>query len=142
MKGADTMNKQDKEEHQIKRIKNILSYWASRQKEKGLQFTTSLPKGARGTTEQDEVLISGRKFFLIYTQVGQAIWTKVLLQEQGAGRVFFLFLESPVKSQESRVKRQESKAPVKRPSPNPRHTPCNSAGNSLQGPGTFQVDSQ
>lgn len=84
------MSKQDKVEHQIK---NILSYWAARQKEKGLHFITSLPKGARGTTEQDEVLISGRKFFLIYTQVGQAIWTKVLLQEQGAGRVFFLEVE-------------------------------------------------
>lgn len=90
MKGTDTMNRQDKVEHQIK---NILSYWAARQKEKGLQFITSLPKGARGTTEQDEVLISGRKFFLIYTQVDQAIWTKVLLQEQGAGRVFFLEVE-------------------------------------------------
>lgn len=88
MKGADTMSRQtNKVERQIK---NILSYWAARQKEKGLHFITSLPKGARGTTEQDEVLISGRKFFLIYTQVGQAIWTKVLLQEQGAGRVFFL----------------------------------------------------
>lgn len=84
------MSKQDKVEHQIK---NILSYWASRQKEKGLHFITSLPQGARGTTEQDEVFISGRKFFLIYTQVGQAIWTKVLLQEQGAGRVFFLEVE-------------------------------------------------
>lgn len=90
MKGTDTMSKQDKVEHQIK---NILSYWASRQKEKGLHFITSLPQGARGTTEQDEVFISGRKFFLIYTQVGQAIWTKVLLQEQGAGRVFFLEVE-------------------------------------------------
>lgn len=92
MKGTDTMSKskQDKVEYQIK---NILSYWAARQKEKGLHFITSLPKGARGTTEQDEVFISGRKFFLIYTQVGQAIWTKVLLQEQGAGRVFFLEVE-------------------------------------------------
>ena len=103
------MSKQDKVERQIK---NILSYWASRQKEKGLHFITSLPKGARGTTEQDEVLISGRKFFLIYTQVDQAIWTKVLLQEQGAGRVFFLEVqsqESPVKSQESQVRSPESR---------------------------------
>lgn len=84
------MNRQDKAKPQIK---NILSYWASRQREKGLHFITSLPKEARGTTEQDEVLISGRKFFLIYTQVDQAIWTKVLLQEQGAGRVFFLEVE-------------------------------------------------
>lgn len=91
MKGTDTMNKQtNKAERQVK---NILFYWAARQKEKGLHFITSLPKGARGTTEQDEVLISGRKFFLIYTQVDQAIWTKVLLQEQGAGSVFFLEVE-------------------------------------------------
>lgn len=84
------MKSQDKVERQMK---NILSYWASRQKEKGLHFITSLPKRARGTTEQDEMLISGRKFFLIYTQVDQAIWTKVLLQEQGSGRVFFLEVE-------------------------------------------------
>lgn len=91
MKGTDTMSRQtNKVEYQIK---NILSYWTARQKEKGLHFITSLPKGARGTTEQDEVFISGRKFFLIYTQVDQAIWTKVLLQEQGAGRVFFLEVE-------------------------------------------------
>ena len=98
------MKSQDKVERQKvqkveRQIKNILSYWASRRREKGLHFITSLPKGARGTTEQDEVLISGRTFFLIYTQVGQAIWTKVLLQEQGAGRVFFL--EVPGESQES-----------------------------------------
>ncbi len=84
------MNKQDKVEHQMTRL---LSHWATRKKEKGLHFIATLPQGARGTTEQDEVLISGRKFFLIYTQVGQAIWTKVLLQEQGAGRVFFLEVE-------------------------------------------------
>lgn len=107
MKGTDTMNRQDKVEYQIK---NILSYWAAHQREKGLQFITSLPKGARGTTEQDEVFISGRKFFLIYTQVDQAIWTKVLLQEQGAGRVFFLEVqESRVKSQESRLQSPESR---------------------------------
>lgn len=85
------MNKQtNKVERQVM---NLLSYWAARQRDKGLHFITSLPKGARGTTEQDEVFISGRKFFLIYTQVGQAIWTKVLLQEQGAGRVYFLEVE-------------------------------------------------
>lgn len=84
------MSKQDKVEYQMTRL---LSAWATRKKEKGLHFITPLPQGARGTTEQDEVLISGRKFFLIYTQVGQAIWTKVLLQEQGAGRVFFLEVE-------------------------------------------------
>ena len=89
------MNKQEQGKRQMqdkveRQMKNILSYWASRQKEKGLHFITSLPKEARGTTEQDEVLVSGRTFFLIYTQVDQAIWTKVLLQEQGAGRVFFL----------------------------------------------------
>ena len=96
-----------------RQIKNLLSYWAARQKEKGLHFINSLPKEARGTTEQDEVLISGRKFFLIYTQVGQAIWTKVLLQEQGASRVFFLEAgvqspDSKVKSQDARVKSQDS----------------------------------
>lgn len=85
------MNKQtNKVERQVM---NLLSYWAARRRDIGLHFITSLPKEARGTTEQDEVLISGRKFFLIYTQVGQAIWTKVLLQEQGAGRVFFLEVE-------------------------------------------------
>ena len=112
------MSKQDKEDKQEHQIKNILSYWASRQKEKGLHFITSLPQGARGTTEQDEVCISGRKFFLIYTQVGQAIWTKVLLQEQGAGRVF-----SPqVPSSKSPAKDQSPESQGARPHQNP-HTP-------------------
>ena len=110
MKGADTMSKQDKVEYQIK---NILSYWASRQRKKGLQFITSLPKGARGTTEQDEVLISGRRFFLIYTQIGQAIWTKVLVQEQGSGRIHTVEVQET--SPKSQVASQQSQGEVLSP---------------------------
>lgn len=111
MKGADTMSRQSRQTNKVERqMMNLLSYWASRRREKGLHFITSLPKGARGTTEQDEVFISGRKFFLIYTQVGQAIWTKVLLQEQGAGRVFFLEVQEP----ESRGKSPEAESQILR----------------------------
>lgn len=84
------MSKQTKVEHQTSQMTRLLSYWATRKKEAGFHFIATLPKEAKRTTEQDEALLSGRKFFLIYTQVGQAIWTKVLLQEQGAGRVYFL----------------------------------------------------
>lgn len=85
------MNRQtDKAERQVK---NILSYWAARKKVAGFHFIEHLPKEARWETCQEVMLISGRRFNLIYTQVGQAIWVKVLVQEQGSGRIHTVEVE-------------------------------------------------
>lgn len=85
MKGADTMNRQtNKVERQVM---NLLSYWAARRRDIGFIFIEHLPKGASWETCQEVILISGRRFNIIYTQIGQTIWTKVLVQEQGSGRI-------------------------------------------------------
>lgn len=79
------MTKQtDKAERQVK---NILSYWAARKKDIGFIFIEHLPKDAGWETCQEVMLISGRRFNIIYTQVSQTIWIKVLVQEQGSGRM-------------------------------------------------------
>ena len=78
------MSKQDKVERQVM---NLLSYWAARQRDTGFIFTEHLPKGASWETCQEVLSISGRRFNIIYTQIGQTIWTKMLVQEQGSGRI-------------------------------------------------------
>lgn len=79
------MNRQtNKAERQVM---NILSYWVARRRDIGFIFIEHLPKDANWETCQEVILISGRRFNIIYTQIGQAIWTKVLVQEQGAGRI-------------------------------------------------------
>ena len=79
------MNRQtNKAEHQVM---NLLSYWAARRRDVGVIFIEHLPKGASWETCQEVILISGRRFNIIYTQIGQTIWTKVLVQEQGSGRI-------------------------------------------------------
>lgn len=85
MKGTDTMNRQtNKVERQVM---NLLSYWAAGKKDTGFIFIEHLPKEDSWETCQEVILISGRKFNIIYTQVNQAIWVKVLVQEQNAGRI-------------------------------------------------------
>lgn len=69
-------------------IRGFLSYWADRQRNAGIQIVSDLPKDQDWETLQDTVNISGRIFNIIYTKIGQAIWTKVLVQEQGAGRIY------------------------------------------------------
>lgn len=101
------MNKQtDKVERQVM---NLLSYWAARRRDIGFIFIEHLPKGASWETCQEVILISGRRFNITYTQIGQTIWTKVLVQEQGSGRMHTQEVPQ-VQSQEPRVKSQESLA--------------------------------
>lgn len=79
------MNKQtNKIERQVI---NLLSYWAARRRDIGFIFIEQLPKDTNWETCQEVILISGRRFNIIYTQIGQTIWTKVLVQEQGSGRI-------------------------------------------------------
>lgn len=82
------------------RIKGFLTYWTARQRNAGAQIILDLPKDQDWETLQDTVNISGRIFNIIYTKIGQAIWTKVLVQEQYSGRVWTEELE--VQDDESR----------------------------------------
>lgn len=119
MKGADTMNIQtdtmniqtDKIERQTDKIErqvmNLLSYWAARRRDTGFIFIEHLPKDANWESCQEVILISGRRFNIIYTQIGQTIWTKVLVQEQGSGRMHAV--QAP--SQKSQGPSQKSKVP-------------------------------
>ncbi len=75
------------------RIKGFLTYWTDRQRNAGTQIVSNLPKDQDWETLQDTVNISGRIFNIIYTKIGQAIWTKVLVQEQYSGRVWTEELE-------------------------------------------------
>lgn len=75
------------------RIKGFLTYWVARQKNAGIQIIKDLPKNQDWETLQDTVNISGRIFNIIYTKIGQAIWTKVLVQEQYSGRIWTEELE-------------------------------------------------
>ena len=95
-------------------IRGFLSYWADRQRNAGIQIVTDLPKDQDWETLQDTVNISGRIFNIIYTKIGQAIWTKVLVQEQYSGRIWTeeLEVQEDDPRQESQVK-----------SPRPRHQP-------------------
>lgn len=99
------MNK-SKQDILQQRIKGFLTYWAGRQRNAGAQIVSNLPKDQDWETLQDTVNISGRIFNIIYTKIGQAIWTKVLVQEQYSGRVQPEELPSP----QSRGKSQESQA--------------------------------
>ena len=92
MKGADTMSK-SKQDIMQQHIRGFLSYWADRQRNAGIQIITDLPKDQDWETLQDTVNISGRIFNIIYTKIGQAIWTKVLVQEQYSGRIWTEELE-------------------------------------------------
>lgn len=74
-------------------IRGFLPYWADRQRNAGIQIITDLPKDQDWETLQDTVNISGRIFNIIYTKIGQAIWTKVLVQEQYSGRIWTEELE-------------------------------------------------
>lgn len=74
-------------------IKEFLTYWADRQRNAGAQIIPDLPKDQNWETLQDTVNISGRIFNIIYTKIGQAIWTKVLVQEQYSGRIWTEELE-------------------------------------------------
>lgn len=92
MKGTDTMSK-SKQDIMQQRIKGFLSYWADRQRNAGVQIVINLSKDQDWETLQDMVNISGRIFNIIYTKIGQAIWTKVLVQEQYSGRIWTEELE-------------------------------------------------
>jgi hypothetical protein len=92
MKGADTMSR-SKQDILQQRIKGFLTYWTDRQRNAGTQIVSNLPKDQDWETLQDTVNISGRIFNIIYTKIGQAIWTKVLVQEQYSGRVWTEELE-------------------------------------------------
>jgi hypothetical protein len=92
MKGTDTMSK-SKQDILQQRIKGFLTYWTDRQRNTGIQIVIDLPKDQDWETLQDTVNISGRIFNIIYTKIGQAIWTKVLVQEQYSGRIWTEELE-------------------------------------------------
>lgn len=111
------MNKQtNKVERQVM---NLLSYWAARRRDIGFIFMEHPWQGtsqgaSQGTSQgtpwetcQETIFISGRRFDIIYTQIGQAIWTKVLVQEQGSGRIHTARVP-PVTRQESKVPSQDS----------------------------------
>ena len=87
MKGADTMSK-SKQDIMQQHIRGFLSYWADRQRNAGIQIISDLPKDQDWETLQDTVNISGRIFNIFYTKICQAIWTKVLVQEQYSGRIW------------------------------------------------------
>lgn len=74
-------------------IKGFLTYWTDRQRNAGAQIILDLPKDQDWETLQDTVNISGRIFNIIYTKICQAIWTKVLVQEQYSGRIWTEELE-------------------------------------------------
>lgn len=86
------MNK-SKQDIMQQHIRKFLSYWADRQRNAGIQIISDLPKDQDWETLQDTVNISGRIFNIIYTKIGQAIWTKVLVQEQYSGRIWTEELE-------------------------------------------------
>lgn len=81
-------------------IRGFLSYWADRQRNAGIQIISDLPKDQDWETLQDTVNISGRIFNIIYTKICQAIWTKVLVQEQGAGRIYTMEVQEDEPEQE------------------------------------------
>lgn len=86
------MNKREQDIMQ-QHIRGFLSYWSDRQRNAGIQIIPDLPKDQDWETLQDTVNISGRIFNIIYTKIGQAIWTKVLVQEQYSGRIWTEELE-------------------------------------------------
>lgn len=83
-----------------RQVMNLLSYWAARRRDIGFIFIEHLPKDANWETCQEVILISGRRFNIIYTQIGQTIWTKVLVQEQGSGRIHTVEVQEDDPSQE------------------------------------------
>lgn len=93
----DSQGKRNQNSQNIlqQRIKGFLTYWTDRQRNAGIQIVIDLPKDQDWETLQDTVNISGRIFNIIYTKIGQAIWTKVLVQEQYSGRVWPEELEAP-----------------------------------------------
>lgn len=83
-----------------RQVMNLLSYWAARRRDIGFIFIEHLPKDTSWETCQEVILISGRRFNIIYTKIGQAIWTKVLVQEQGSGRIHTVEVQEDGSEQE------------------------------------------
>lgn len=126
MKGADTMRKTRQGQDILQQsIKGFLTYWTDRQKNAGAQIIIDLPKDQDWETLQDTVNISGRIFNITYTKIGQAIWTKVLVQEQYSGRIWVEKLEpeTRIPSPEPRPKSQLKSPDSQAQSPDPKVQP-------------------